>query len=105
MVMGAMGALELTAPPAGSPPLLSGRAPGTRVLVLGGGISGLATAYELGKLGYDVQVVVWNRASWREEELTADYALSCLPHSVLRELDVSLSPDLAQAVAEEGDRG
>lgn len=57
MVMGAMGALELTAAPAGSRPLLLGRAPGTRVLVLGGGISGLAAAYELGKLGYDVQVL------------------------------------------------
>jgi len=57
MVMGAMGALELMGAPAGPRPVLSGRAPGTRVLVLGGGISGLAAGYELGKLGYDYRVI------------------------------------------------
>jgi monoamine oxidase len=35
---------------------LSGGA-GTRIVVLGGGLAGLATAYELRKVGYDVQVL------------------------------------------------
>ena len=56
-VLGALGALDLMAAPAGPRPVLSGRAPGTRVLVLGGGISGLTAGYELEKLGYEVQLV------------------------------------------------
>ncbi|GDY60209.1 hypothetical protein SVIO_108320 [Streptomyces violaceusniger] len=35
---------------------LTGRG-GKKVLVLGGGIAGLATAYELGKAGYDCQIL------------------------------------------------
>lgn len=36
---------------------LRGRVPGTRVLVLGAGLTGLTVAYELGKLGYDCEVI------------------------------------------------
>ncbi len=36
---------------------LQGQGAGTRVIVLGGGLAGLSTAYELGKLGYDVTVL------------------------------------------------
>src|SRR6185295_17322532 len=38
-------------------PVLSGRPPRSRVLVLGAGVSGLVVAYELGKLGYDYPVL------------------------------------------------
>ncbi|MFE2041368.1 flavin monoamine oxidase family protein [Streptomyces sp. NPDC059477] len=36
---------------------LTGRGGGKKVLVLGGGIAGLATAYELGKAGYDCRIL------------------------------------------------
>ena len=36
---------------------LRGAAPGTPVLILGGGLAGMATAYELGKLGYECRVL------------------------------------------------
>ena len=44
-------------PPAVSDFSLRGRPNKTRVIVLGGGIAGLVTAYELGKAGYDCTVV------------------------------------------------
>lgn len=57
LVMGAMEAWGLMGVSAAQRPELSGRVPGTRVLVLGAGISGLTAAYELGKLGYDCRVL------------------------------------------------
>lgn len=57
LVMGAMGAWELSAAPAGPRPRLWGRGDGVRVLVLGGGMSGLPAAYELMKHGYEVRVL------------------------------------------------
>lgn len=42
---------------AGPRPVLSGRANGTRVVVLGAGVSGLTVGYELTKLGYDVNIL------------------------------------------------
>ena len=36
---------------------LTGRVTGVRVLILGAGIAGLTTAYELGKIGYDCRVL------------------------------------------------
>ena len=57
-VVGAMRSLGLSAEPAPPwrPP--SGRAPaGTRVIVLGAGLAGLATAYELQKLGYQCDLL------------------------------------------------
>jgi monoamine oxidase len=57
LVMGAMDAWGLMGASAAQRPRLEGRASGTRVLVLGAGISGLTVAYELGKLGYDCQVL------------------------------------------------
>jgi monoamine oxidase len=55
----ALGALGLSSPSASTPSFLPhGRAPrGTKVVVLGAGLSGLAAAYELQKLGYDVEVL------------------------------------------------
>jgi monoamine oxidase len=44
-------------PPSRADFSLQGRGLGTRVLVLGGGIAGLVTAYELGKAGYRCTVV------------------------------------------------
>jgi monoamine oxidase len=44
-------------PPAASDFTLRGRPNKTRVIVLGAGIAGLVTAYELGKAGYDCTVV------------------------------------------------
>lgn len=57
--MGALLALDLLARDAGGKLKLEGRAPATKnkVLVLGAGIAGLCTAYELRKLGYDVTVL------------------------------------------------
>jgi len=55
--MNAMSAWDLMAEPAGARPVLSGRPAKNRVLILGGGTSGLVLAYELGKLGYDYHVL------------------------------------------------
>lgn len=57
-VLGAMRSLGLSAEPSGAwrPP--AGRAPaGTKVIVLGAGLAGLAAAYELQKLGYQCEVL------------------------------------------------
>ena len=40
-----------------APPVLSGRADGTSVLILGAGIAGLTTAYELTERGYDCRII------------------------------------------------
>lgn len=57
LVMSAMSSWDLMAGSAGQKPELSGRPAGAKVLILGGGLSGLVTAYELGKLGYDFQLL------------------------------------------------
>ncbi len=57
MVMGAMNTWQLMGAEAGARPSLSGQATGTKVIVLGAGMSGLVTAYELGKLGYDYRIL------------------------------------------------
>lgn len=47
-------------------PQLQGRGDGQRVLILGAGLAGLAAAYELRKVGYDVQILEFqNRAGGR----------------------------------------
>ena len=66
-VLGSMEALRLVAPAAEhrqpfQPPrksdfALQGRANGTRVLILGAGIAGLTTAYELEKAGYACEIL------------------------------------------------
>ena len=66
-VLGSMEALRLVAPagehtqpfrpPRKSDFTLQGRANGTRVLILGAGIAGLATAYELEKAGYACEIL------------------------------------------------
>jgi monoamine oxidase len=57
-VFSAMNALELMGAPVGARPDWSGHPPrNTRVIVLGAGLTGLATGYELGKLGYDYQIL------------------------------------------------
>ena len=38
-------------------PVLEGKPPGTRVIILGAGISGLTVGYELGKLDYDYRIL------------------------------------------------
>ena len=57
LTMGAMDAWGLMGASAAERPVLQGRVSGTRVIVLGAGISGLAVGYELGKLGYDYRVL------------------------------------------------
>jgi monoamine oxidase len=57
LVMTAMNSWELMAGQAQGRPELTGRPARNKVIVLGAGVSGLVTAYELGKLGYDVRVV------------------------------------------------
>ena len=57
LVMSAMRSWELMAAQAGPRPVLSGRANGTKVIVLGAGVSGMAVGYELGKLGYNVRIL------------------------------------------------
>ena len=53
----AMTGLGLLASPTQAPFDLSGRVSGTRVLVLGAGLTGLTVAYELGKVGCDCRVL------------------------------------------------
>ncbi|MEZ4617580.1 MAG: flavin monoamine oxidase family protein [Caldilineaceae bacterium] len=38
-------------------PPLDGQVDGTRLIILGGGMAGMTMAYELGKLGYDIQIL------------------------------------------------
>ena len=57
LVMTAMSSWDLMAGPAGQRPELTGRPAKARVLVLGAGLSGLVVGYELGKLGYDYQML------------------------------------------------
>ncbi|MFT8711700.1 flavin monoamine oxidase family protein [Komagataeibacter rhaeticus] len=53
-----------------APPVLSGVKPGTRVLVLGAGLAGMLSAYELRKAGYHVQVLEFqNRSGGRNISL------------------------------------
>jgi monoamine oxidase len=57
LLLGAMDAWGLKGAPAGPRPQLRGAQPTTRVIVLGGGLSGLITAHELRKLDYDCRVL------------------------------------------------
>src|SRR5689334_10471642 len=57
VVMSAMRSWDLMAAQAGPRPMLTGRPNGTRVVVLGAGISGMTVGYELGKLGYNVSIL------------------------------------------------
>ena len=57
LVFSAMTSWDLMAGSAGQRPELSGRPAKSKVLVLGGGLSGMVVGYELGKLGYDYQVL------------------------------------------------
>jgi monoamine oxidase len=57
LVMTAMNSWDLMAGQAQGRPQLSGKPAKNKVIVLGAGVSGLVTAYELGKLGYDVRVL------------------------------------------------
>ena len=57
-VMAALDAWDMSIASAATvPPVLSGRADGTRVLILGAGIAGLTTAYELTRRGYDCRII------------------------------------------------
>jgi monoamine oxidase len=56
LAMTAMRSWDLMAQ-AGPRPVLTGRPTGTRVVVLGAGVSGLTVGYELTKLGYDVKIL------------------------------------------------
>lgn len=47
----------LGASTASQPPTLEGEGNGTRVVVLGAGLAGMTAAYELGRRGYDVEVL------------------------------------------------
>jgi monoamine oxidase len=57
LVMTAMTSWDLMAGQAGVRPSLSGRPGGSKVLVLGAGVSGLVVGYELSKLGYDFRIL------------------------------------------------
>ena len=57
LVMTAMSSWDLMAGQAEGRPQLTGKPTKNKVIVLGAGVSGLVTAYELGKLGYDVRVL------------------------------------------------
>jgi monoamine oxidase len=56
-MIGAMDAWGLRGATRSVRPRLEGPQPTTRVLILGGGLSGLVVGYELGKLGYDYRVL------------------------------------------------
>jgi monoamine oxidase len=57
LVMTAMRSWDLMAAQAGPRPVLSGRPNGTKVIILGAGVSGMTVGYELGKLGYNVSIL------------------------------------------------
>ena len=57
LVMTAMNSWDLMAGQAEGRPQLSGKPAKNKVIVLGAGVSGLVTGYELGKLGYDVRLL------------------------------------------------
>jgi monoamine oxidase len=57
LVMTAMNAWDLMAGQAQGRPQLTGRPTKNKVIVLGAGVSGLVTTYELAKLGYDVRLL------------------------------------------------
>ena len=57
LVMTAMTSWDLMAGQAGVRPVLSGRPNGVKVLILGAGVSGLVTGYELSRLGYDFRIL------------------------------------------------
>jgi monoamine oxidase len=57
LVFSAMTSWDLAAAGAGQKPVLSGKPAKSKVLILGAGLSGLTCAYELGKLGYEYQVL------------------------------------------------
>ena len=57
LVMTAMSSWDLMAGQAQGRPQLTGKPTRNKVIVLGAGVSGLVTAYELGKLGYDVRIL------------------------------------------------
>src|ERR1700741_4572504 len=57
LVMSAMRSWDLMAAQAGPRPVLSGRSNGTKVIILGAGVSGMTVGYELGKLGYSVRLL------------------------------------------------
>lgn len=56
LTMGGLGLMEASALPA-PPPAAPGSGKGTKVVVLGGGIAGLVSAYELRALGYSVTLL------------------------------------------------
>src|SRR5262245_35178036 len=55
--MAALGLSAVPASPAGAFELRGQAAPGTEVLILGAGLAGMSTAYELGKLGYKCTIL------------------------------------------------
>ena len=57
LVFSTMTSWDLMAAGAGQKPGLTGKPAKSKVLILGGGLSGLVVGYELGKLGYDYQVL------------------------------------------------
>lgn len=57
LVMTALSSWDLMAEGAGQRPALTGKPAKAKVLILGAGTSGLVVAHELGKLGYDYQVL------------------------------------------------
>src|SRR5215467_10414798 len=57
LMMTAMQSMGLLAQQAAPKPVFSGRARGTKVIVLGAGISGMTAGYELSKLGYEVRII------------------------------------------------
>lgn len=57
LVFSTLTSWDLMAGSAGQKPGLTGKPAKSKVLVLGAGLSGMVVAYELGKLGYDYQVL------------------------------------------------
>src|SRR6185369_17008926 len=57
LVFSTLTSWDLMAGSAGQRPELSGKPAKSKVLVLGGGLSGMVVGYELGKLGYDYQIL------------------------------------------------
>lgn len=56
-VWATLDAWGMAAPPRQDRPPLDGQVEGVRLIILGAGMSGLTMAYELGRLGYDIQIL------------------------------------------------
>jgi monoamine oxidase len=86
-MMQSLGLLPITASAAATVEQPAGSGKGTSVVILGGGIAGLASAYELGKLGYTCTLLEareriggrnWTVRNGTKVEFTTGFTQNCV---------------------------